>query len=434
MKRPAWLPRRLGTARDEPPDGDLPPHYRRNVVALATDHISFTASFTFFSPTSVLPSLFRHLTASAPLIGFASTIFSAGMYLPQLAFARLVTGKARKKPYMLAGASGRVLLPLIALALWSGITRTPQVALVFLLGCFAIFAIGDGLCGLSWLDIMAGAIPVSRRGRFVAVSQVAGSLAGVGVGIVLSIIFNSPRLIFPDNYALIFTLAAITMAPSVIALLSVREPPAVATTTSETQQWRKDWLRAPLSDPTLVRLIFCRVLLNMVGLATPFYVGHAEDVLHLPPAIIGGFVTAQTIGGIVTAVVLSPVAERRGPLLVIRIAGAIGLVGPVLALVLHLVGGGWLSGAYPVVYAALGGLQSIWLLGFSNYAIEIAPPEMRPAYLGLVSTVMGIMTVAPTLGGWLLQATSYTVLFSLTTVVVAAGFLVSLSMSSTRRT
>ena len=423
----------IGSAGRGHDDPDLPPHYHHNLAALATDHTSFTASFTFFSPTTVLPTLFRQLTASAPVIGLSSTIFSAGMLLPQLAFARLVTGKPRTKPYMLTGASVRVLLPIIAVALWSGITRTPKVAIAFLLGCFTIFAIGDGLCSLSWLDIMARAIPPSRRGRFVTISHIASSLAGVGVGIVLSTILGSNRVGFPDNYALIFTLSAVAIVPSVIALLSVREPPPEQTASLETYQRRKRGLRVLFSDRTLVRLVVSRVLINMVSLAVPFYVGHAQDVLRLPAGIIGGFVTAETMGGILAILLLGPLAERSGALIVVQVAGAAAIASPALALVLHLVGGGWLSRAYPLVYVAYGIVHSVWLLGFANYAIEIAPQDMRPAYIGLSNTVMGAMAVAPTVGGWLLEASSYTVLFGLATAVAAVGFLVSLSLPSTQR-
>jgi Na+/melibiose symporter-like transporter len=427
------LRRRLGLSEREADGADLPADYRHNFACLATDHASFSTSFTFFSPSAVLPALLGILNASAPLIGFTGTVFGAGMHIPQLAFARLLTGKARKKPYMLAGASVRVLLPLISVALWSGITRRPEVAIVFLLSCFTVFALMDGLCNLSWLDIMARAIPVNRRGRLVAISHVASSVAGVGVGGVLTLILSSPRLQFPDNYALIFTLATVAVVPSVIALLSVREPPSDDSPSSGRRSFRRGWVRALLSDRTLVHLIVARVLINLVGLATPFYVGHARDVLGLPTGIVGAFVTAETIGSILAIVLLSPLAERRGPQVVIRVVSAIGIVAPLLALVLHLAGGGWLSGAYPIVYAAYGAVRSVWLLGFANYAIEIAPPDMRPAYIGLSNSIMGAMALAPALGGWLLQATSYTVLFGSTAVIVAAGFVVSLSLPSTRK-
>ncbi len=42
-----------------------------------------------------------------------------------------------------------------------------------------------------------------------------------------------------------------------------------------------------------------------------------------------------------------------------------------------------------------------------------------------------VATLAPIVGGWLIETTSYTVLFGLTTVVLIAGFAVSLTMRST---
>jgi hypothetical protein len=66
------------------------------------------------------------------------------------------------------------------------------------------------------------------------------------------------------------------------------------------------------------------------------------------------------------------------------------------------------------------------MLGFYNYLLEIAPDDVRPSYIGLGNTVMGVLTLAPTLGGWLLEATSYTVLFATATGLVTLGFLIAL--------
>jgi MFS family permease len=80
----------------------------------------------------------------------------------------------------------------------------------------------------------------------------------------------------------------------------------------------------------------------------------------------------------------------------------------------------------------LGVVNSSWMLGFFNYLLEIAPEHMRPAYVGLGNTIMGVLTLTPMLGGWLLEATSYTVLFGLTTVIAAGGFLLSLGLKPTQ--
>jgi hypothetical protein len=113
---------------------------------------------------------------------------------------------------------------------------------------------------------------------------------------------------------------------------------------------------------------------------------------------------------------------------VIQIGTVSAVLGPLFALVTHLVGGGWLAQAYPFVYVALGVLNSTWMLGFFNYLLEIAPEGMRPAYVGLSNTIIGVTTFAPVAGGWLLEATSYTVLFALTSALVGAGFLLTLGL------
>jgi hypothetical protein len=118
---------------------------------------------------------------------------------------------------------------------------------------------------------------------------------------------------------------------------------------------------------------------------------------------------------------------------VVRIACGAAFAAPTLALVIHLAGGGWLQPAYPLIYAALGILHSSWMLGFSNYTLEIAPEGARPSYVGLGNTLAGVLSLIPTLGGGLLEATSYPALFGLTAVIVACGFLLSLGLPSYRQ-
>ena len=104
-------------------------------------------------------------------------------------------------------------------------------------------------------------------------------------------------------------------------------------------------------------------------------------------------------------------------------------LGPLFAIAAHLAGEGWLVQAYPLVYVTLGVVNSAWMLGFFNYLLEIAPDGMRPAYIGLSNTIMGMLTLAPMLGGWLLEATSYPALFGVTTALTLAGFLLTLKLT-----
>jgi MFS family permease len=412
----------------------LPPHFRWNFGALMVDYVCFSIALTFASLSSVMPAFVGQLTDSAPVIGLVSTIFNGGWLLPQLAVARLINDKPRKKPYVLAGMSGRVLFWVIALALWIGLTRYSTAMLVLFFTCLGLFAATDGFASVAWFDILARAIPLRQRGRLVGLSQFIGGVAGVGVGVLVGLILE--RRPFPGNYALLFTLAGAALVPSAVALSLIREPPIqdVDPTQGENghTQTKDGWLKI-LSDPLFRHLIACRILIGMMGLSTSFYVVHASEVLRLPQSIIGSFVSAQTLTGVVASVLLGLVSERWGPRYVARVGGAAAAAGPLFALVTHFTGTRWMIQAYPFVYVALGVVNSAWMLGFTNYLLEIAPDGMRPTYVGLGNTILGVLTLVPMMGGWLLQATSYTVLFGVTSAIVAVGFLLTLGLKPPRQ-
>jgi MFS family permease len=401
----------------------LPPHYRRNFAAFVVDYVFFGIALGFMNLSSVVPAFVRQLTASAPVIGLSSTLFAGGFQLPQSLFAHFLGDKPRKRPYMLLGAPGRLVLWVFAAALWAGLGRRPAAMLMLFILGMVLFAASDGLITIMWFDIMARTIPPQRRGRMIGLAQIISGIAGIGVGTLVGLILSAPYRQPLAAYALLFFLAGASMVPSTIALALIWEPPPQAEDEVSRSDARGGMLRAALRDPAFVWLVVCRLLVSGVDMATPFYVGHAQDWLHLPARLIGGFVIAQTLGSIVSSVVLGAVSERHGAITVIRITSAVAPVGPLIALALHGAGAGSWLWAYPLTYAVIGVVYSAWMLGFANYTLEIAPKGQRPAYIGLANTICGIAVVMPTLGGLVLQRSSYPVLFGLAAAVGALGFL-----------
>lgn len=411
---------------------DYPPYYRRNFVLFMVGYISYGTALTFIGVTTVMPALAGELTSSPPLIGLVGTIFYGGWLLPQFLAARIVQGRPRQKPYLMIGVAGRIALPAIAVALWAGLARQPLFMLIVFYVCLGIFIITDAFGSIPWFDILARAIPPWRRGRLIGIAQVVTGILGIGVGVLVSLILDSPRLLFPTNYALLFGLATVALLPSTIALALLREPPtAILRVTRHIPAATRGWLRRTITDGNFSRLVICRLLVSMVELTTPFYVGHAEQVLHLPRTIIGGFVMAQTVGGIVASGILGALSERWGTHVVIRIGSLVTVLGPLFALAAHLDRSGMLGQAYPLVYIVLGVLNAIRMLGFSNYILEIAPEGMRPVYMGLANTLGSVMMVFPAIGGWLLEKTSYEVLFGISALLVGVGFVWSLRLRPT---
>jgi len=416
----------------------LPPHYRWNFVAFMVDYICFGLALTFASFSTVMPSFVGELTDSAPVIGLVDTVFNACWLLPQLGIARVINDKPRRKPYMVAGLGGRVMFLVIALALWAGLARYPTAMLIVFFVCLGLFSLSDGLTSVAWFDIIARAIPLRRRGRLVGLSQVISGLAGAGVGVLVGQVLEQQP--FPGNYALLFALASAVLAPAAIALSLIREPPIEdddPPADEQTQAQEKSNWAEILDNPAFRRVIACRILVGMMGLCTSFYVVYAADELHLPKSIIGTFVIAQTLSKVVASAVMGVFSERRGPRYVARIGSAAAMAGPLFALVVHIAatrspGASWLVRAYPFVYVAIGVVYSTWMLGFTNYLLEIAPDKMKPAYVGLGNTILGVLTLTPMIGGWLLQATSYTVLFGTAAAITAVGFLLTLGLKPPR--
>jgi MFS-type transporter involved in bile tolerance (Atg22 family) len=129
--------------------------------------------------------------------------------------------------------------------------------------------------------------------------------------------------------------------------------------------------------------------------------------------------------------------ERSGSKIVTQFTIVLGLLSPLLALAID-----WRHPQgiltpyiYALVFLFIGANYSGYMQGFMNLVLDIAPPQDRPAYVGLYNTLGGtVVTVAPLLGGWLLEATSYPVLFSIAAVGIVASLILSLKLREPRRT
>ena len=404
-----------------------PPNFRWNFLAYIVDIVSFSFALSFISVDTIAPALVSQVTSSALLIGLVGTIFRGAWLIPQLAIAQAIKDKPRKKPYLLPGIIGRIAaLGMMIAALFGGAASRPGLLLAIVYVSLSLFAISDGVIAVAWFDILARVIAVQRRGRLFGIGQAVGRLLGMGAGVIVARVLGNPALAFPSNYGVLYVLAMIGLAPSAIALLVLREPPSSAPADQEPVEGALGWLGALRADRTFRRLISCRILVSTLLLCSSFFVVHAADVAHLPESVLGQFVIAQTLGGLVASLVLGWVSERFGPRAVIRIGTGLSALAPMFGVFSDLTGGSVLL--YYGIFIALGVWYSIWSLGFFNYLLEIAPENLRPVYIGAGNTIIGITTLAPIAGGWLLERTSYLSLFATTAVLMGLAFLLSLRL------
>lgn len=407
------------------------PDYRHNLICFLLDFIFFGIGMAFASPTTVLPSFVNQLTDSPPMIGLVLTIQTGAWLLPQLIAANYLADKAHKKPYLLLPAAlSRSVLLLLAVVVFLAGDSSPGLILILFFAALAIFMGTDALAAVAWFDILGRAIPPTRRGRLFGAGQIVLGLTSIGVGAVVKAILGANGLPFPGNYALLFLLAGLSFFTSWLAMSFLREP--IHPEQTDRLPWRAFLLKLWTvlgEDRAFRQVTIVRLLAGLAGMAIPFYIVYAIDVLGMGEEAIGFFLPAQMIGSALAGFITGYLSERSGSKAVIQLSNALALSSPILALsqpAFGLKDGPMLIYLYTLVFAAIGAVNSSFMLGFLNFVLEIAPSEERPTYIGLANTISGLLLLAPLLGGWLLRATSYPVLFAVT----AAGVAISLALSS----
>ncbi len=394
--------------------------------------IFYRAGIAFSEPSSVLPVFLNQFTGSLTLIGVFSALMQGGGILPLLFVAHRLEGKPRKKPVMVAAIWTRAaawgVLGLLTF-FWSG--SDPTLILVALVVLLFIFSFAGGVASIPFNDIWAKTLPATLRGRFFGHRQLWGGLMALGAAYVVKRVLGDPDLQFPNNYGILFLLSFIFLVVSYLALGSVREPEGRAVPARRsTGQFLRQSVQMIRDDRNFGRLLLSRVTIGFGGFALPFYVLYGRSVLGMEDQQIGLLVGAQVAGAIVSNVVWAELSDRIGNRVVIRLVAVIGILIPVLALVSSVVVGPRLL---VPVFALLGCSASGTGIGFRNYLLEIAPAELRPAYIAVAGTVAGIAFLLPIAGGFVVDTWGYQAAFVITTAVVALGLVFSFMLGCARR-
>lgn len=403
---------------------------RWNALCLLTDYVFFALGMAFVNATTVLPAFVDQLTDAPLLVGLVATVQTGGWLFPQLLAAAYVAGRPRVKALMVGPALlGRPAWWVLALVTaLVGHTQPGLLLLAFFLG-YALFVVVDGLVSVPWFEILGKAVPPTHRGRLLGTGQLLAGLLATGVGGLVGLILAHPALPFPTNYALLFFGAGACYLVSLGALALLREPPGpdLRRAAGRTPFWRA---LGPVlrTDRSFVRAVVVKLLVGAGTMVYPFYSLFALGPLGLAPEHLGLFLSAQVLGNTAGGLVLGPLADRHGPRRAIQMAAALGLLGPLLGLAL--LGTRGLDGpvvlsATGLIFALVGVGLSAHLLGFMNYVLEIAPPGQRSTYAGLFNTLGSTLLLVPPLAGWVLERTSFTVLFGLAALAFLAGLLAS---------
>ena len=392
-------------------------HYRHNFIVNFFDMTFFFSGSSFIAARTILPVFVSHLTDSELAIGLLSTIVASGWLLPQLFAANWTQRLSRKKvaPVKIGFFTER--LPLFLMVPTALIAiKSPSIALILFFIILAWRTIGAGVVAVGWQDMIAKVIPVDRRGRFFGISGFSGTATGIIGAAAAAWLLN--RYGFPFGYALCFAIAAVLIFISWVFLAQTREPAQINREPKISQS--EYWSRLPAllrTDKNFQRFLFSQVIVVAGGMAVGFLTVYAVQRWHLPDYQSGNFTIWMLIGQSIGNLLFGVLADRKGHKLVLELSAVCGALSVALACVAPVPE--W----FYVIFALYGANIAGFILSGIMIVFEFSPPEIRPTYIGLNSTIIGIVAgIAPLIGGWLASTVGYQVLFAGTSVVGLVGF------------
>ncbi|MFQ5886797.1 MAG: MFS transporter [Anaerolineae bacterium] len=412
-------------------------HLRRNFILGVLNGALFQFSNALISPSLVLPLFVRYLTDSHLLVGLIPSIAQAGWFLPQLVASRYIQHRPQKKVYYSAMAIVRAgSWGLLTIALFT-LGGSRLLLLVVFFSLLVVFSFSGGVAGISFMDIVGKAIPLTRRGAFFGSRNFLGGILAFMGGLIVKYALDQSGYPFPANFGLLFTLSFFALSVAFFLFAQVVEPvePVHEGEVALLQQFRRA-LEIMENDARYRQFLFLRLCLMATQMATPFYILYARDRLGIPGGMVGLYLSAMTAVSVGSNLVWSRISDRRSNKLLLQIASILGLSIPLSALFIpHLSGllsPGSLGYLFGVVFVLLGSYTAGARIGNINFLLEISPAVERPIYLGVTNTLLGMALLASAVGGVIVEVAGFGILFSFTLAFYALAIGLSLTLSDPR--
>jgi len=412
---------------------------RRNYLLGVLNSVFIQLSMNLSHPSLVLSVFVRALGGSNMLIGLLPAIRFGMWFLPQFLVAGWVQTRRRKLPLAVALEIFRAsVYGTLALMAYTLGRSHPTLALLLFFGLFTSTRLTAGIGGLVRLDIIGKIIPSARRASFFATRNMWGGVVVFCAGFLVRYMLDDTRgPAFPINFTLLLGLSCGLFLVATLVLSRIKEPPASGL--PPRHSFREQLARAPemlKRDPSLRRYLLARILLSMTRLSEPFYPVFALDVLGAPASMMGFYLSAMTLAGVLSNLLWQRVGRARGTRFLVKSASLLTVLVPVLAVALP-----WLlrrlgftvaeygllpAYLFTTVFVVAGSSNSGRDVGLTALLLDTAPAEERPSYIGLVNTVLGFVNFLPILAGAVVDRVGFQPIFFTAAALLLLGYLVML--------
>jgi len=380
----------------------------------------------FFQPNLILNTFLERLGAANVVIGLIPAVRTGGWLVPQLFMASYLSGRARVNDVYrkMTWFRGGALLVIAGLGFLGGTLPAPTLVALVLVALL-VNSVCSGIAGLPWTTVLGKVIPERRRSELLGTRQLFGGLGAFAAGIVARQILDpATGLEFPSSYAVLFLAGALLSAFAWYLWGLVEEPadPNPGDRRSLVQEVRQG-VHLIGKDSNLRRYIGSRSLFFLGTIADPFYAIFAIQALGASPAAIGMYLIAFQLFAPASNLLWSWLGRNHGTKAIARYSALAGAGAPTLAMVLMAMPPGPATiTAFALVFVLQGAALNGQSTAGHNLLLEIAPRNLRPTYVGLANSVLGVASFAPLLGGLMVDRLGFAPLFAVALTVQLAGW------------
>ncbi|MEJ2759127.1 MAG: MFS transporter, partial [Anaerolineales bacterium] len=248
-------------------------------------------------------------------------------------------------------------------------------------------------------------------------SNFAGNATGILGASAAAWILN--RYAFPTNFMLSFGLGGVFLFLSWVFIALTKEPPVTPKPVSADQPsyWRG--LPAILQqDHNYRKYLISQIITSIGGMALGFYTLYTIRQWDINDGVVSLFTTSLLVGTALSNLVLGWLADKFGHKFVMELS--------TVALILSL--GVALFAPTPayfyLVFALQGASNAGFILSGISIIFEFCEEDVRPTYIGLTNSIIGIFAgVAPLIGGLIAEQASFIWLFGVSLVICLGGLI-----------
>ncbi|MCA9883905.1 MAG: MFS transporter, partial [Anaerolineae bacterium] len=283
-----------------------------------------------------------------------------------------------------------------------------------------IAALGDGLVGVPWSDLVGTSLDSRWRARMFGLTSAITGVLMLAIAPVIALVLGENGPGFPYNYAILFGIAGIMFAVSILPVIFVKELPGgkAVDKLPPITEFLPDLGRVLKHDLPYRAMIIIRLLTALFLMAAPFYIGFATEKLGLTSDVaVPNLLAMQTAGGILGAMLYTWLGARSNARY-LRMALLASAMLPASALLADSLG------PFPLYFGFfMSGIGTTNLMfGYMNWIVGYANDDERPMYVGLNNTIFAIVSmITPIIAGTVAEQSGYEALFAIALVMTLAA-------------